>query len=149
MKSYKYLINKYMKNYQSRFFNIMEADENAVTADQSADQAAANQQLTTTDVQDLGAVKGADQVAVAKQESTAAQLGELQSWIGKIDEFITYLNGVDDQSIQSKLHQAGCDSLFEKIARSETKKIARVAVDLSSLAESLKGYLIAGSNDNG
>jgi len=135
-----------MKKYQSRFFSVLEADE---TENLTADQQAANQQLTTTDVNDLGATPGADQVAAAKKESTTAQLSELQSWITKIDEFTNYLNGVNDQSIQSKLHTAGCDSLFEKIARSETKKIARVAVDLSSLAESLKGYLIAGSNDNG
>lgn len=135
-----------MKTYQSRFFSVLEADE---TENLTADQQAANQQLTTTDVNDLGATPGSDQVAAAKKESTAAQLGELQSWITKIDEFTNYLNGVNDESIQSKLHKAGCDSLFEKIARSETKKIARVAVDLSSLAESLKGYLIAGSNDNG
>jgi hypothetical protein len=36
--------------------------------------------------------------------------------------------------------------MFEDIARSEKKKIARLAAELSSLSESLKGYLIS-SND--
>jgi hypothetical protein len=132
-----------MKSYSTRFFSLFEADEAPVTPDQQA----ADQSLKDVNVGDLGATPGSDQVAQAKQQSQATQLAELESWIGRIDEFIKYLNGVDSESMQSKLHQAGCDSLFEKIARSETKKIARVAVDLSSLAESLKGYLIAGSND--
>jgi len=135
-----------MKSFSDRFISLFEADEAAVQP--TADQEAANQQLQTTDVKQFGATPGSDQVSQAKQESQAHQLGELESWIGRIDEFINYLNGVNDESIQTKLHKSGCDSMFEKIARSETKKIARVAVDLSSLAESLKGYLIAGSNDN-
>ena len=57
------------------------------------------------------------------------------------------MNGVDANSIQSQLQAGGCESLFEKIASSEKKRIARVAMELSSLNESLKGYVI--SNDNG
>jgi hypothetical protein len=132
-----------MKNFSSRFFSVFEADENQPQTDADA----ASQQLPSGNVQDLGAVAGSDQVSQAKKESQTQQLAELQSWIGEIDKFIDYLNGVNSNSLQSKLHSAGCDSMFEKIARSETKKIARVAVDLSSLAESLKGYLIAGTND--
>lgn len=133
-----------MKSFSDRFISLFEADEVQPTTDQEA----ANQQLQTTDVKELGATPGSDQVSQAKKQSQTQQLVELESWIGRIDEFINYLNGVNAESIQTKLHSSGCDSLFEKIARSETKKIARVAVDLSSLAESFKGYLIAGSNDN-
>lgn len=132
-----------MKNFSSRFFSVFEADENLPKTDADA----ASKQLPSGNVQDLGATAGSDQVSQAKKESQTQQLAELQSWIGEIDKFIDYLNGVNGNSLQTKLHSAGCDSLFEKIARSETKKIARVAVDLSSLAESLKGYLIAGTND--
>jgi|LauGreDrversion2_6_1035139.scaffolds.fasta_scaffold29315_2 FtsZ-interacting cell division protein YlmF len=133
-----------MKSFSDRFISLFEADEVQPTTDQEA----ANQQLQTTDVKELGATPGSDTVSQAKKQSQTQQLVELESWIGRIDEFINYLNGVNADSIQTKLHSANCDSLFEKIARSETKKIARVAVDLSSLAESFKGYLIAGSNDN-
>jgi len=45
--------------------------------------------------------------------------------------------------MQVQLHTAPCDSTFEDIARSEKKKIARLAAELSSLSESLKGYLIS------
>ena len=135
-----------MKSFANLFKIYLEKDEVAV--DQITDQEAANQQLDQgTTVDQLGAAAGSDAVADAKRQSNQAQLSELQTWVGEIEKFIDYLNGVNSNSIQAKLHAASCDSLYEKIARSETKKIARVAVDLSSLAESLKGYLIAGSND--
>ncbi len=137
-----------MRTFKNRFFSLLEQDE-AQAAAPVTDADAANATLgPDTDVKDLGAVPGSDQIAQAKRESNSAQLTELQSWVSELDKFIEYLNGVNNNSVQSKLHQAGCESLFEKIARSETKKIARVAVDLSSLAESLKSYLIAGQNDN-
>jgi len=89
-------------------------------------------------------VKPGEDIESLKQTSLANQKAELQAWVTKIEEFIEYLNGVNGESIQAKLHDAGCDSLFEKIASSEHKRLARVAVELSALAESFKGYLIAG-----
>ncbi len=80
------------------------------------------------------------------QKVRQEQLSQLQIWIKKIDEFIEYLNGTNGESIQSKLHSATCESLFEDIARSEKKKIARLAAELSSLSESMKGYLISSEN---
>ena len=71
---------------------------------------------------------------------------KLKEWIVQIDEFIRYLNGTDPSSMQVQLHSAACDSIFEDIARSEKKKISRLAAELSSLSESLKGYLIS-AND--
>jgi len=139
-----------MKNFAETFNTILEQDEDKDVAVPTTDQDAANAALEPgTSVDDLGATPGSDAVADAKRQSNQQQLAELQSWIGEIEKFISYLNGVDATSIQAKLHSAGCDSLYEKIARSETKKIARVAVDLSSLSESLKGYLIAGTNEKG
>ena len=95
--------------------------------------------------EDMGSsVSPEDDIASIKQQSLESQKTELTSWIQKIEEFIEYLNGVNDSSIQAKLHSAGCDTMFEKIASSEHKRVARVAVDLSALAEAFKGYLIAG-----
>jgi hypothetical protein len=71
---------------------------------------------------------------------------QLKGWIDRIDEFSTYLNGTGPDSIQSKLNSAEPDTLFDKISTAETKKIARVAVELTSLNEMLKGYL-ATAND--
>lgn len=95
--------------------------------------------------EDFGAsVKPGDDVVSAKKASLESQKQELKSWIIKIEDFIEYLNGVNGESIQTKLHDTSCDTLFEKIASSEHKRLARVAVELSALAEAFKGYLIAG-----
>ena len=71
------------------------------------------------------------------------QINELKTWIATIDNFIDFLNSPTPHSLQSKLHAAGCDTLFDAIARSEKKKISRLAAELSSLSESMKGYLIS------
>ena len=78
-----------------------------------------------------------------KKELTSAQTAELQSWIAEIEGFKNYLNGTDNDSLQKKINGAECDTLFNEISRSETKKISRIAQDLSALVESLKGYLLA------
>ena len=70
---------------------------------------------------------------------------ELSEWINRMDEFSNYLNGTTD-SIQTSLNSAEADTIFDSISNSETKKIARVAMEVSSLSEILKGYL-AGAND--
>ena len=62
-----------------------------------------------------------------------------------MDEFSNYLNGTTD-SIQTSLNAASSDTIFDSISNAETKKIARVAMEVSSLSEILKGYL-AGAND--
>lgn len=70
---------------------------------------------------------------------------ELYNWIQEMDKFSSYLNGTDN-SVQTKLNMAEDDTLFDSISNAETKKIARVAMEISSLSEILKGYL-AGAND--
>ncbi len=75
----------------------------------------------------------------------AQMIGTLQEWIGEMERFSDYLNGLDEGSIQSQLNNAACDTLFNKISSSETKKISRVAQDLRSVIESLKAYML--SND--
>jgi len=70
---------------------------------------------------------------------------ELSGWIGEMDRFSQYLNGTTD-SIQTSLNAAEPDTIFDSISNAETKKIARVAMEISSLSEILKGYL-AGAND--
>jgi len=74
------------------------------------------------------------------------QIGELKAWIATIDNFIEFLNAPTPDSLQSKLHAAGCDTMFDDIARSEKKKISRLAAELSSLSESMKGYLISSNS---
>ena len=84
---------------------------------------------------------------MAARKTNAAQAIELQTWVKNIDKFLEYLNSPDTNSVQTQLHVAPCDSLFEKVAKSETKKIARVCVELSGLSERLKAYLISSKSE--
>lgn len=85
-------------------------------------------------------------IQAAKSAALQNQKNEIQSWINQIQQFVSYLNDPTPESVQSKLHDAGCDTLFEKIASSEHKRIARIAVELSGLIQSLNGFLIAGED---
>lgn len=89
----------------------------------------------------------AGQVEVIRKESLAKQKKILADWVAEVERFVEYINGVNDRSVQAQLHNAGCDSLFEKIASSEHRRISRIAVELSGLSEAFKGYLISGDQD--
>jgi hypothetical protein len=132
-----------MNLFEKQFIHLLEADEEG-GSQEITDQEAMSQQLdkgTNTSDFNINVPAGIEQ---AKYGHLQAQKGKLQGWIGKINEFIEYMNGVDANSIQSQLQAGGCETLFEKIASSERKRIARVAMELSALNESLKGYLISG-----
>lgn len=131
-----------MSVFQKRFIKVVEAanelDEDraamAATLDQGTSPSDYNVNAPTLSTQDV------------LKQSYEMQAGELQGWIGEIEKFVQYINGDTDSSIQSKLHNASCDTMFEKIASSESKKISRVASELSALVQSFKGYLISGKN---
>jgi|TARA_R110002051_G_C8405351_1_gene449217 hypothetical protein len=78
-----------------------------------------------------------------RKEQSAQMTGSIEGWIGQIEEFNGFMNGLDGGSLQAQLNNADCDTIFNDIARSETKKISRIAQDLSALVESLKGYLLS------
>lgn len=138
-------INNFMSDtFRKHFTSILEADEDLPASDAEAMQ---TQLDAGTDSKVLDTQPVPPDVEAAKGAYTAAQKKTLGEWVGKIADFVTFLNGVDGNSVQSQLANAGCDSMFEKVASSEKKRIARVAMELSSLNESLKGYLI--SNDQG
>jgi len=78
-----------------------------------------------------------------QKEQNVAMTQSIGSWITQIDEFTNFLNGLDANSLQSQLNNAPCDTLFNNVSKSETKKISRIAQDLRGLVESLKGYLLS------
>lgn len=137
-----------MSLFTKRFNTLLEADANAKEEEVAPTPAEALEAELEpgTDPAALGATPVPQDIEAAKESSLNVQKQELTQWISRIEEFIDFLNGVNEGSIQSKLHNAGCDSMFEKIASSETKRVARVAVELSALAESFKGFLIAGND---
>lgn len=137
--------------YEKYFNTLLEQDEietasiDAVPDDEASAMAASLDKGTSPEAFD--AADGQGQVEVIRKESLAKQKTILSSWISEIERFVEYVNGVNQTSVQGQLHNAGCDTLFEKIASSEHRRISRIAVELSGLAEALKGYLIAGEQD--
>ncbi len=93
---------------------------------------------------DAEAVMGANkEMARISSEASAKMHTDLTGWIIKLEEFADFLNGVDSKSIQMSLKNAIPDTVFDKMKTSETKKIARVAMEIASLSEQFKGYLAA------
>lgn len=70
----------------------------------------------------------------------------LNEWITKLDEMVEYLNGTGPESMQMKLKRAVPDTIFDKMRTAEAKKIARVAKEISALAETFKGYAATADN---
>lgn len=132
-----------MTMFKNRFDFIIEADADQVAPISDKEAMATTLDTATPDDFDVQAAERQKRVDHVK----IAQIGTLNKWIDQIDTFITYLNDpTDANSIQSQLHSAPCDSIFEEIARSQKKKISRLAADMSSFSEALKGYL-ASAND--
>jgi len=133
-----------MKLFENKFCSILEADEDTQPVAPADDKQALAQTLQSATPSDFDVQAGERQKRVDQEKIN--QVSKLKEWVSKIDEFINYLNGTEPTSIQVQLHSAPCETIFEDIARSEKKKISRLAAELSSLSESLKGYLIS-SND--
>jgi hypothetical protein len=138
-----------MNAFQKKFFNLiseapetMQPDPTTPVSDDPAAEmdAAASQLDPATDVATLGAPDNPE--IALKQQQTARTIQTLTTWIGEVEGFIDYLNGTDEGSINFAINSADCDSILTDIQRSESKKISRLAQDLSSLGESLKQYLL-------
>lgn len=141
-----------MAVFSKYFANIIkEQDETDVVApepaDAAADRTSMEAELDKDTVPQEFDVKAVTREQMAARQTNSAQAIELQTWVKNIDKFLEYLNSPDTNSVQTQLHVAPCDSLFEKVAKSETKKIARVCVELSGLSERLKAYLIASKSE--
>lgn len=133
-----------MNSFRKRFLNLLEeAPEDSIVAptEPGAEQAAVAD--TMDEPQAAAELNIPDNPEIAlKQQQTQRTIQTLTTWIGEVEGFIDYLNGTDEGSINFALNSADCDSLMTDIQRSESKKISRLAQDLSSLGESLKQYLL-------
>jgi hypothetical protein len=138
-----------MSYFKSRFDLVLEADTTPAPAPAPETQPA-NDQEAMAQTLDTAQPSDFDVKAAERQQRVdhvkVEQINTLNTWIKQIDDFVLFLNDTNSNSIQIQLHSAPCDSMFEDIARSEKKKIARLAADLSTLSQSLKGYL-ASAND--
>ncbi len=129
-----------MSSFTKKFFTILEQDEPA-DAQLTPDEAA---MAATLDAETDPAALGADvdaQAASAVAQQQQQMISTVQSWIVKLDEFVKYLNSPTGESIQNTLKDATPDTILDKIRTTETKKIARSAMDLAALSQIFQGYL--------
>lgn len=143
-----------MNTFQKKFFKLLEAPENESDplglpsdpvggGDDAAFEAGLDRGTepeTFDDVPD-------NPVNNYKREQATDAIGKIEGWIGQVEQWIDQLNGVGTGSMNEMLAQADCDSVLNDIHRSESKKIGRLAQDLSSLSESLKQYLLSAQRD--
>lgn len=95
-----------------------------------------------TSPEDFNDIEGAQAEVDNLQAAEKAKQSEvINNWITKLDEVAEFLNGMDPGSMQSQLSDSPCDSLLDSISKSETKKITRIAQEVSALKEALKGYI--------
>lgn len=134
-----------MNLYQKRFTKFLSEQDNenldAELTDQQAMASTLDPETSAEDFDIDAPVSG--QGAIGAQSKK--MFDQLNGWIEELDRFSQFLNGTAD-SVQTTLNGAEPDTIFDSISNAETKKIARVAMELSSLSEIFKGYL-AGAND--
>jgi hypothetical protein len=124
-----------MNKFGKKFLTFLEQDEQ--TPDEVAMAATLEGDVAPSD---LGAnIDTQAAAAVAQQQQQMVQT--IQSWITKLDDFVKYLNSPTGESIQMTLKNAIPDTILDKIRATETKKIARSAMDLAALSQVLQGYL--------
>ena len=144
-----------MNSYARRFKTILEQDEQMLnrapidSSEMTDDQMAMQNTLDDgSEVSDFD-IQNVNQLQQDLQNQKATQMvSVLKQWIDRISEFKEFLNGTGDKSINSTLAKAVPDTLFDKIKTSESKRIARVAADLSSFEEILKGHMANSNNPN-
>lgn len=143
-----------MKAFNHRVFHLLEQDEPEnpeldIRPDDIGDEDAFASSLDDgTNPQDFDTNTPTGAPAVSPEEQIREkQVQQLGQWIEKLTSFTTYLNGVDNNSIQKVLNDAGEGSLFAEIARGERKRIARLAQEMSSLTESFKGYMLSSDEE--
>jgi hypothetical protein len=134
-----------MTRYSSKFLNLLKEDEEPGEnlGDDKAAFAAGLDRDTPADAFDD---VPANPVAEYEAGQKANAVNVLSTWVSSVEEFIERLNGLNPDSMNAQLHRTDCGSIMSDVSRSESKKISRIAQDLSSLGESLKQYLLTAQN---
>ena len=143
-----------MKAFNHRVFHLLEQDEPEnpeldINPNDIGDEEAFAASLDKgTNPDDFNTETPSGAPAVSPEDQTRdKQVQQLGQWIEKLTNFTSYLNGVDNNSIQKVLNNAEEGSLFAEVARGERKRIARLAQELSALTESFKGYMLSSDEE--
>lgn len=137
-----------MSSFQHKFLKIIQEEEEDPTMDASsaADREAFDAGLDDGTPPEAFDDVPANPIADFEAQQSAKTIGVLTNWVNNVEGFIEQLNGLSPDSMNAQLNQTDCGSIMSDVARSESKKISRIAQDLSSLGESLKQYLLTAQN---
>lgn len=137
-----------MSSFQHKFLKIIQEEEEDPTMDASGttDKQAFEASLDRDTSPDAFNDVPSNPVADFEAQQSAKTIGVLTNWVSNVEGFIEQLNGLSPDSMNAQLNQTDCGSIMSDVARSESKKISRIAQDLSSLGESLKQYLLTAQN---
>ena len=136
-----------MTKFEKRFFKVLqEQDDDREAFEASLDDGTSPEEFDVDVDVDIDEDDPALRAAAAVNERNEAMKDELRGWIGRMEEFLTYLNGEEAISIQQKLANAEPDTIFDRMKQSEQRKISRVATELAGVTESFKGYLAQTEN---
>ena len=124
-----------MANFANKFLKTLnENEEDEYVSDEPGeDQEAFNASLDPNTPEGTFDDVPSNPVAEFEAGQKENAVNVLSTWVGNVEGFIEQLNGLDG-------------SILSDVSRSESKKISRIAQDLSSLGESLKQYLMTAQN---
>lgn len=132
-----------MNIFQKKLLKLLEAPEDLPPPESVGDEAAFNDGLDMETSPDEFNDVPDNPMNDLRRQQYGQTIQKLQSWIDEVEGWVETLNGLGEGSMNAELSKADCDSVMADVRRSESKKISRLAQDLSSLGESLKQYLLA------
>ena len=137
-----------MTKFEKRFFKVLQEqdDDDREAFEASLDDGVSPEEFDVDVDVEVDENDPAIRAATAVNERNEAMKDELRGWIGRMEEFLIYLNGEEAISIQQKLANAEPDTIFDRMKQSEQRKISRVATELAGVTESFKGYLAQTEN---
>ena len=142
--------------FKTKFINILEADLNIDLAkdiennldgapeggDDSEVEALADTLDNDVSPTDYLADPMADKMLQQQIDNRNQEIASvIEGWTGKIDSFIEFLNGTNEDSLQSILAKAQPGTLFAKVQSSNSRKLASAAQELAALSQSLKSFV--------
>lgn len=135
-----------MSYFQTRFLKVLNEEDTFNDESREGDKEAFTASLDDgTDPQEFNDVPS-NPMADYEAKQDANTISILTTWVGNVEGFIEQLNGLTPNSMNAQLNSTDCGSILSDVARSESKKISRIAQDLSSLGEALKQYLLTAQN---
>jgi hypothetical protein len=139
-----------MSSFQHKFLKVIREEEGLEGIDSigADDKEAFDASLDSETPEGTFDDVPANPVADFEAEQSAKTISVLTTWVTNVESFIEQLNGLTPDSMNAQLNRTDCGSIMSDVARSESKKISRIAQDLSSLGESLKQYLLTAQNKN-